>query len=138
MAPLSFSQEFIPAPQATNRRTATTYGHHHQYMRPGQPGPGWGDYDRFDHWQSCGRRLPEDLLDKDPEKRPANARTVAVMLGMASTELSGLDLGLASGVASDYVLPATPVTPMNLRKPAPLATPVDTPTVAARPEDLLD
>jgi len=78
MAPLSFSQEFIPAPQATNRRTATTYGHHHQYMRPGQPGPGWGDYDRFDHWQSCGRRLPEDLLDKDPERAPADPPSTVV------------------------------------------------------------
>jgi serine/threonine protein kinase len=80
------------------------------------------------------RAVVATLLEKDPEKRPANARTVAVMLGMASTELSGLDLGLASGVDSDYVLPATPVTPMNLRKPAPL----DAPTVAGRPEDLLD
>ena len=64
----------------------------------------------------------------------ANARTVAVMLGVASNELSGVDLGLASGVDSDYVLPTTPATPMDLRRPAPL----DTPTVASRPEDLLD
>jgi serine/threonine-protein kinase len=80
------------------------------------------------------RAVVATLLEKDPAKRPANARTVAVMLGVASAELSGLDLGLASGVDSDYVLPNTPVTPTDLRRPAS----VDTPTVASRPEDLLD
>ena len=74
------------------------------------------------------------LLEKDPEKRPANARSVAVMLGVASNELSGVDLGLAAGVDSDYVLPATPITPVNLRRPAPL----DIPTVAASKDELLD
>ena len=33
------------------------------------------------------------------------------MLGVATNELSGLDLGLAAGVDSDYVLPVTPLTP---------------------------
>ena len=89
------------------------------------------------------RAVVSTLLEKDPEKRPANARTVAVMLGVASTELSGVDLGLASGVDSSYVLPSTPVTPMDLRRPAEEAGPdkpdgLDTPTVAARPEELLD
>ncbi len=87
-----------------------------------------------------GEEVPADLravvatlLEKDPGKRPANARTIAVMLGVASNELSGLDLGLAAGVASGYVLPATPITPVDLRR----ESPVDTPTVAARPQDLL-
>jgi eukaryotic-like serine/threonine-protein kinase len=80
------------------------------------------------------RAVVASLLEKDPAKRPANARTVAVLLGVASTEVSGLDVGLASGVDSDYVLPDTPVTPTNLRRP----DPVDIPTVAGRPEDLLD
>jgi serine/threonine protein kinase len=80
------------------------------------------------------RAVVATLLEKDPEKRPANARTVAVLLGVASNELSGLDLGLAAGVDSDYVLPATPITPVNLRRPAPL----DTPTVSASSEELLD
>ena len=80
------------------------------------------------------RAVVATLLEKDPANRPANARTVAVMLGVAGNELTGLDLGLASGVDSDYVLPATPITPVNLRRPAPL----DTPTVAATAEELLD
>ena len=70
MPPLSFSKDFIPASQITNRQVVTTYGHHHQYLRPSMPGPGWGDYERFDHCRSCGRRLPEELIDRDPGKAP--------------------------------------------------------------------
>ncbi len=94
-----------------------------------EPPPALGDYVPTDL-----RAVVATLLEKDPEKRPANARTVAVMLGVASNELSGLDLGLAAGVDSDYLLPVTPMTPVNLRRPASL----DQPTVAASPEELLD
>ena len=95
-----------------------------------------------------GDDVPEDLrevvaalLEKDPADRPENARAVAVMLGVAAVDLSGLDLDLASGVASGYVvLPVTPITPVS---PIPVPTPADrapaeTPTVAAGPEELLD
>lgn len=53
------------------------------------------------------------LLEKDPADRPANALAVAAMLGVTPTELVGLDVDGAPDAA-------------------------DTPTVAARPEDLLD
>ena len=56
------------------------------------------------------RAVVEALLQKDPDDRPENAASVAVMLGVAPLEISGLDLGEAS----------------------------DVPTMAAGPEQLLD
>lgn len=89
------------------------------------------------------REVVEALLQKDPAARPENAATVAVTLGVAPAELSGVDLEAASGVPSGYVvMPVTPVTPVNAKLPADAAaaaaSPVDTPTVAAGPEQLLD
>src|SRR5690242_9202346 len=92
--------------------------------------------------------VPEDLrdvvaslLEKDPEARPENALAVAVMLGVAPAELAGLDVDLASGVPSGYVVlpvtPLTPSTPLEAVKPADRA-PADIPTMAAAPEELLD
>lgn len=88
-----------------------------------------------------GDDVPEDLrevvaslLEKDPARRPENARAVAVMLGVATVDLSGLDLDEASGVVSGYVV--VPVTPVPAAEPADRA-PADTPTVAAGPEELL-
>ena len=60
------------------------------------------------------RDVVEALLQKDPAARPENAATVAVMLGVAPAELSGLDLDPASGVPSGYfVARLTPVTAVN-------------------------
>ncbi|MDR7253139.1 serine/threonine-protein kinase [Nocardioides sp. BE266] len=85
------------------------------------------------------RGVVEALLHKDPAQRPANAREVAIMLGVAPAELSGLDVEPASGVASGYlVLPVTPLTPLTPVSAAPAAEPADIPTMAARPEQLLD
>ncbi|WP_374453986.1 serine/threonine-protein kinase [Nocardioides sp.] len=91
------------------------------------------------------RSVVEALLQKDPDARPENAATVAVMLGVAPAELSGLDLEPAAGVPSGYVVmpvtPLTPVTPVNQKLPAAAGagpSPADTPTVAAGPEQLLD
>jgi eukaryotic-like serine/threonine-protein kinase len=88
------------------------------------------------------RAVVETLLEKDPTKRPANAHDVAAMLGAATAELAGLDLDLAAGVPSGYVvMPLTPITPLtSVKVPASeaRAAALDTPTVASRPEDLLD
>ena len=71
------------------------------------------------------RAIVEALLEKQPADRPANARAVAQMLGIADNELSGLAEGLATAVNGEYVDDArTPVT--------------DLPTMAARAEDVLD
>lgn len=71
------------------------------------------------------RAVIEALLEKQPGDRPANARAVAQMLGIEDNELSGLAEGLATSVSGEYVDDTkTPVT--------------DLPTVAGRPEDLLD
>jgi serine/threonine-protein kinase len=43
----------------------------------------------------------EELLSKNPDDRPANARAVAIRLGMADHELSGLNLVLAREVYGD-------------------------------------
>jgi serine/threonine protein kinase len=88
------------------------------------------------------RAVIDTLLEKDPTKRPANAHDVAALLGVASAELTGLDLDLAAGVPSGYVgMPLTPITPLTPVKAAPAAGErgsIDEPTVAARREDLLD
>lgn len=103
------------------------------------------------------RAVVATLLEKDPAARPANAHAVAVMLGVATSELTGLDLDLAAGVPSGYVvLPVTPLTPARplrvgadsavadgavtdaARSDAARSDAVDEPTVAGRPEDLRD
>jgi len=95
-----------------------------------------------------GEEVPEDLrevvaslLEKDPDERPENALAVAVMLGVAPAELADLDVDLASGVPSGYVVlpvtPLTPSTPLEPVRPADRA-PADIPTMAAGPEELLD
>ena len=71
------------------------------------------------------RVVVEALLEKQPGDRPANARTVAKMLGIADNELSGLAEGLATAVNGEYVEdPRTPVT--------------DLPTMATSADELLD
>jgi serine/threonine-protein kinase len=111
-----------------------------------------------------GEDVPEDLrdvvaslLEKDPEDRPDNALAVAVSLGVAPAEVADVDVDLASGVPSGYVvLPVTPLTPStpleavsvtddesaaepgeSAARPADRA-PADLPTMAAGPEELLD
>lgn len=88
------------------------------------------------------REVVELLLDKDPTKRPANAHDVATMLGLGAAEMSGVDLDLAAGVPSVHVgmplTPVTPLTPVRASRPAGGSAALDEPTVAARPEDLLD
>jgi serine/threonine-protein kinase len=46
----------------------------------------------------------EDLLAKDPQDRPENARAVAVRLGLADHEIIGLSLGLAQAVYGESSL----------------------------------
>jgi eukaryotic-like serine/threonine-protein kinase len=46
----------------------------------------------------------DDLLAKDPRDRPANARAVAVRLGLADHEIIGLSLGLAQAVYGESSL----------------------------------
>ena len=71
------------------------------------------------------RAVVEALLEKLPADRPANARAVVQMLGIADNELSGLAEGLATSVSGEYVDDArTPVT--------------DLPTMSASADELLD
>ena len=71
------------------------------------------------------RAVVEALLEKKPADRPANARAVAQLLGIADNELSGLAEGLATSVSGEYVDDTrTPVT--------------DLPTMSASPDELLD
>ena len=46
----------------------------------------------------------EDLLAKDPNERPENARAVAIRLGLADHEIIGLALGLAQAVYGESAL----------------------------------
>ena len=54
------------------------------------------------------RQVVEQLLQKDPLDRPANAATVAVSLGIEPTELAGLADGMAAAVGDAYVEESTP------------------------------
>jgi len=59
----------------------------------------------------------EELLAKDPADRPANARAVAIRLGLADHEIMGLALGLAqavygeSSLEEDSALRSSPIPP---------------------------
>jgi hypothetical protein len=69
---LSFSS-FVPAAQMTDLRSATSGGHALKFLRPPRVGAGWGDYDTFDNWQSYGRQLKPEMVErngwnKDPLK----------------------------------------------------------------------
>lgn len=54
------------------------------------------------------RAVVAALLEKRPEDRPANARAVAEMMGIATTELAGLAEGLASLVNGNHEDDAMP------------------------------
>jgi serine/threonine-protein kinase len=51
----------------------------------------------------------EDLLAKDPQQRPENARAVAIRLGLADHEIAGLAIGLAQAVYGESSLDEGPV-----------------------------
>ncbi|KKP04464.1 hypothetical protein THAR02_03408 [Trichoderma harzianum] len=55
---------FNPNLQFSERRSATSTGHILQYERPPNVGLGWGDYDRFTEWQSHGRQVTKDMVEK--------------------------------------------------------------------------
>jgi eukaryotic-like serine/threonine-protein kinase len=63
----------------------------------------------------------EELLAKNPDDRPPNARAVAIRLGMADHELTGLNLALAREVYGDEDEPDDSVKPLSraLLDPAP-------------------
>ena len=65
-------------------------------------------------------QVVEELLAKNPDDRPPNARAVAIRLGMADHELTGLNLALAREVYGDEE-PDDAVTPLSraLLDPAP-------------------
>ncbi|KAL6698547.1 hypothetical protein J3F84DRAFT_345505 [Trichoderma pleuroticola] len=60
-----------PNLEFSERRSATSTGHILQYERPPGVSLGWGDYDRFAKWQSFGRRVTKDMVEKkDWQKDP--------------------------------------------------------------------
>jgi len=61
-----------------------------------------------DHVPDDLREIIESLLQKFPHDRPANARDVAVSLGIEQAELSGVADGLATSVGGAYTGPGTP------------------------------
>ena len=70
------------------------------------------------------RVVVEALLEKDPLDRPENARAVALMVGVETTELNGLAEGLATLVDGNYDDTPTPAREIS--------------TMAANMERLLD
>jgi eukaryotic-like serine/threonine-protein kinase len=62
----------------------------------------------------------EDLLAKDPQDRPENARAVAIRLGLADHEIMGLALGLAQAVYGESSLePVAETVPVEDADPTP-------------------
>ncbi len=51
----------------------------------------------------------EELLAKDPQERPENARAVAIRLGLADHEIAGLALGLAQAVYGESSIDEGPL-----------------------------
>jgi hypothetical protein len=79
----------------------------------------------------------EDLLSKDPQDRPENARAVAVRLGLADHETMGLALGLAQAVYGESTLDATSVQDDTDTADVPLQPPPEpTATVAVDRSEL--
>jgi len=48
----------------SERRSATSTGHIIKHSAPAHVGLGWGDYDLFIDWQSYGREIPKDAVEK--------------------------------------------------------------------------
>ncbi|CAH0055167.1 unnamed protein product [Clonostachys solani] len=48
--------------QITDLRSATPTSHVFHHDRPDDVCVGWGGYDDFNHWQSCGRRVTKDMV----------------------------------------------------------------------------
>src|SRR3954471_16534717 len=74
----------------------------------------------------------EDLLAKDPQDRPENARAVAIRLGLADHEIMGLALGLAQAVYGESALEQDPTPEANPMPEEPATT------LAVHPAALLD
>ncbi|CAG9985650.1 unnamed protein product [Clonostachys byssicola] len=62
--------------QITDLRSATSTSHLFHHERPDDVCVGWGGYDEFNHWQSCGRRVTKDMVGvpnpkaaEDPEAK---------------------------------------------------------------------
>jgi eukaryotic-like serine/threonine-protein kinase len=64
----------------------------------------------------------EDLLAKDPQERPPNARAVAIRLGLADHEIIGLSLGLAQAVYGESTLDEDDIEDDAPTVPEPTAT----------------
>lgn len=61
---ISLSSSFIPPGAVSDVRSTTSSGHVHKYRRPLQVGVGWGDYDAFNEWQSYGRHIDSEMVEK--------------------------------------------------------------------------
>ena len=66
--------------------------------------------------------LVEDLLAKDPKERPPNAQSVALRLGLADHEMTGLALGLAQAVYGESRLEDVNGTTADMPPQQPTAT----------------
>ncbi|CAH0028911.1 unnamed protein product [Clonostachys rhizophaga] len=62
--------------QITDLRSATSTSHLFHHERPDDVCVGWGGYDEFSHWQSCGLRVAKDIVGienpkaaEDPEAK---------------------------------------------------------------------
>lgn len=49
----------------TERHSATSTGHVPHHPRPANVSLGWGGYDKFTHWQACGRQVTKDMVEKE-------------------------------------------------------------------------
>ncbi|WYZ35849.1 hypothetical protein EsH8_X_000496 [Colletotrichum jinshuiense] len=66
-ATMAQSPSFAPPDrhdQVSESRSATSTGHVLQHARPAGVCYGWGDYDQHTHWQSFGRRVTKDMVEK--------------------------------------------------------------------------
>ncbi|KPM39182.1 hypothetical protein AK830_g7395 [Neonectria ditissima] len=78
---ISHSSTFIPPAQLNGKfDSATSRGHLPKFPRPGQVGPGWGDYDTFREWYLHGRQIKKSMVIKK-EWKLADGPTLAFSPG---------------------------------------------------------
>ncbi|KAH7185193.1 uncharacterized protein B0J16DRAFT_384252 [Fusarium flagelliforme] len=94
--------------------SATSMGHHVKYSRPTHAGPGWGDYDEYDIWQRCGRKVTADMVP-DTRWRTTLGKTVQFSVVENGTLRPGDSVSTANKQFEDN-LGGLRALPMRLRE----------------------
>lgn len=91
--------------EKAEQRSATSTGHIPQFQRPAGVCLGWGGYDEFAVWQSFGRRVPQDQVEKKDWLTDV----------LADLEFTSESTGVTEVMSASFLTPAdVPSLPDNL------------------------